>query len=521
VARSALRASTAPCQPPLPTRQRRANLAAMTDDCPADLALAADFPPATYEQWRALAERALKGAPFEMLKSRTADDLTIEPLYRRAAAAKSIAGRAAGASWQAMARIDHPDPAAANAEALHELANGARGLVLAPAGAIGAHNYGLAPAAGAIARALPGIHLDAGIAIDLEHSPHAPDLPTALAAWVEQQGLSPRSVNIRFGLDPLGGFARHGRLPSAWRAHAPQLAAAVADLANRGFTGPFAVADGRVVHDAGGTEAQELGFALAVAVAYLRALEAGGIALDSARRMIAFRMRADADQFLTIAKFRALRRLWQRVEESCGLTPAAAFITAETAWRTLTRDDPYVNILRATIAVFSASVGGADAIAVLPFTAARGLPDRFARRLARNTQLVLLDESGIARVADPSAGSGFGEDLTEKLCRAAWALFQEFEAAGGAAASLELGLIQSKVAAAKKDRERALASKREVLIGASEFPSVADVPVLDVPRVALPALSGDVTGEPLVPVRLAAAFEQSPSADSPPRPGRS
>ena len=141
----------------------------------------------------------------------------------------------------------------------------------------------------------------------------------------------------------------------------------------RGFKGPFAAADGRVVHDAGGTEAQELAFALAAAVAYLRAFEAGGIALDAARRMIAFRLTADADQFLTIAKFRAMRRLWQRVEESCGLAPAPAFVEAETAWRTMTRDDAYVNILRATIAVFSAGVGGADAITVLPFTAARGL----------------------------------------------------------------------------------------------------------------------------------------------------
>ena len=160
------------------------------------------------------------------------------------------------------------------------------------------------------------------------------------------------------------------------------------------------------MHDAGGTEAQELAFALAAAVAYLRAFEAGGIALDAARRMIAFRLTADADQFLTIAKFRALRRLWQRVEESCGLAPAPAFIEAETAWRTMTRDDAYVNILRATIAVFSAGVGGADAITVLPFTAARGLPDRFARRVARNTQLVLLDEAGIAHVADPDRRRG-------------------------------------------------------------------------------------------------------------------
>jgi methylmalonyl-CoA mutase len=313
---------------------------------------------------------------------------------------------------------------------------------------------------------------------------------------------------MRFGSDPLGALALHGRFPVAWRGDAPRMAAMAADLAKRGFKGPFAVADGRIVHNAGGTEAQELAFVLATAVAYLRALETGGILLDAARRMISFRLTADADQFLTVAKFRALRLLWQRIEESCGLKPGRAFVAAETAWRTMTRDDPYVNILRATIATFAAGIAGADAIAVLPFTAARGLPDRFARRLARNTSLVLVEESGIARVADPTAGTGWSEDLTEKLCRAAWALFQEIEASGGAAAALEQGLLQKKVAAARAARERALTAKTQTLVGANEYPRIVDVPVVDVPRVSLPDLPAAVTVAPLAPVRLAAAFEQ-------------
>ena len=408
-----------------------------------------------------------------------------------------------------MQRIDHPDPHACNAEALHELDNGANGLVLVPAGAIGAYGYGLPSTADALERALAGIHLDAGITIELESSAYAMDMPLALAALVERHGLPAAAVDIRFGLDPLGGFALHGRLPAAWREQAQQTAAIAADLARRGFKGPFAAVNGRVVHNAGGSEAQELAFALAAAVAYLRAFEAHGIALDAARRMIQFRLTADADQFMTVSKFRALRRLWARVEESCGLDPAPALVTAETAWRTMTRNDAYVNILRATIATFSAGVAGADAITVLPFTSARGLPDRFARRVARNTQLILLDEAGIARVADPAAGAGGTEDLTGKLARKAWTLFQEVEAAGGVAAALERGLIQNKVTAARSERERALAEKKEALIGASEYPGVSNVPVLDVPRVTLPELPAAVTCEPLVPVRLAAPFEDS------------
>src|SRR5262249_15519027 len=204
--------------------------------------------------------------------------------------------------------------------------------------------------------------------------------------------------------------------------------------ADRGFCGPFASADGRLVHNAGGSEAQELAYALAVGVAYLRALESGGTALDAARRMIYFRLTADADQYLTIGQFRALRTLWARIEQACGVVPAPAFIAAETAWRMMTKRDPYVNMLRATIAVFSAGLGGADAITVLPFTMALGLPDGFARRVARNTQLVLLDESNLAKVVDPTAGSVGMEDLTDQLCRAAWKLFQDIEKTGGPSA---------------------------------------------------------------------------------------
>ena len=122
--------------------------------------------------------------------------------------------------------------------------------------------------------------------------------------------------------------------------------------------------------------------------------------------MIYFRLSADADQFLTIAKFRAVRKLWARVEEACGLAPKPAHVAAETAWRMMTRRDPYVNMLRTTIAVAAAGLGGADSITALPHTAALGLPDAFARRIARNTQLILLEESNLAKVGDPAAGSG-------------------------------------------------------------------------------------------------------------------
>jgi methylmalonyl-CoA mutase len=174
----------------------------------------------------------------------------------------------------------------------------------------------------------------------------------------------------------------------------------------------------------------------------------------------------------------------------------------------MTKRDPYVNMLRATIAVFSAGLGGADAITVLPFTLARGLPDRFARRIARNTQLVLLAESNLAKVTDATAGAGVIEDMTDQLCRSAWALFQEIERAGGAAAALEQRLIQKKVAMVRGERQAALARRADMLTGTSDFADLDEpaVAVLDVaPTVPPPAT---VTFDPLPCVRLAEPFEQ-------------
>ena len=448
-----------------------------------DLPLAAEFPAATEPQWRKLVDGVLKGAPFEKrLVSRTYDGLAISPLYARAAGAVPVAGRSPGQPWAITQRIDHPDPAAANALALTDLENGATGLTLVFAGSAGAYGYGLDASAATIASALAGVHFDAGIAIDLELSPHAEDAAQVIAQLTKDRGVEPAATDIRFGSDPIGAAALAGGSPLPWPELAPRFAAAVRDLEGQGFRGPFAVADGRVVHNAGGSEAQELAYALAVAVTYLRALEAGGTALDAARGMIYFRLAADADEFLSLAKFRALRKLWAAIEAACGLAPRPVFIAGETAWRMMTQRDPYVNLLRTTIATVAAGLGGADAVTVLPFTQACGLPDRFARRLARNTQLLLIEESNLARVSDPAAGSGSVEDLTSQLCRTAWTLFQEIETAGGIWPALTEGLIQRKIAAVRGEREAAIARRKDTLTGTSDFPDLgeAKVAVLDV-----------------------------------------
>jgi methylmalonyl-CoA mutase len=318
-------------------------------------------------------------------------------------------------------------------------------------------------------------------------------------------------VELRASINPIGGMAAAGGSAQSWSGMAPGFASLVGELAGQGFRGPFAVADGRIVHNAGSSEAQELAFAIGSAVAYLRTLEAHGTPLDQARGMIHFRLCADADEFLTIAKFRALRKLWARIEQACGLDPKPAHVSAETAWRMMTARDAYVNILRTTIAVFAAGIGGADAIGTFPHTAALGLPDPFARRIARNVQLLLLEESNLARVADPAAGSGAIEDLTSKLAAAAWALFQDHERAGGIGAALERGLVQEQIAAVRAARQQAVAQRKDALTGTSDYPDLAETPatVLDVkPKPAASNLPFAISFPPLPRIRLAEPFEK-------------
>jgi methylmalonyl-CoA mutase len=476
----------------------------------AELNLAGAFPAADEAAWKALVDEALKGARFASLQSRSYDGIVIEPLYARAQDASRIATRRAlGAPWSVMQRVDLPDPAAANKQILGDLNNGANGLALVFEGDVGDYGYALPATEAAINQLLDGVHLEAGIAVELAFGPPSRQVAKIIANYVKAKGLAPSEVEMRFGFDPLGAMAMRGTAPMPWPQLAPLVTGLIGDLVTQGFAGPFAVADGRPVHAAGGSEAQELAFVLANAVAYLRALEAGGIKLGDARRLIYFRLAADQDQFLTTAKFRAVRKLWARVEEACGLEPLPVFIAAETAWRMMTKRDPHGNIVRGTIAALAAAVGGADAVTVLPFSAALGLPDAFARRIARNTQTILIEEANIHRVADPAAGSGATEALADALSATAWTLFQEIERAGGTAKALETGSIQREVAKVRTERQANVARRKDTLVGTSDFPDLAEEPVivLAAPGALVPPAS-DQAFEPLRRFRLAEPFER-------------
>src|SRR4249920_740015 len=297
----------------------------------AEISLARDFPLSTEADWQALVKEALKGAPLSSLRSTSYDGIAIEPLYTRAKDGNVIPGRAPGEAWAVMQRVDLPDADAANAQILDDLNHAASGIVLVFEGAVGDYGYAFPATEAAIEAALKGVHLDWGVPIELDFGPPSRPAAALMASYVKAKGLAPRSVNLRFSFDPFGAMATRGVAPMPWSELAPEVTALIASLAEQGFAGPFAVADGRPVHAAGGSEAQELAFAIANAVAYLRAIEAHGISLEDARRLIFFRLAADQDQFLTIAKFRAVRKLWARIEEACGLVPSRAWVVGETA----------------------------------------------------------------------------------------------------------------------------------------------------------------------------------------------
>ncbi|MCJ2019724.1 methylmalonyl-CoA mutase subunit beta [Methylobacterium sp. E-065] len=452
-----------------------------------DRPLAELFEPADRARWLGLVEGVLKGADFEQrLVSRTADGLRIEPLYSSAAPIAQPV-REPG-PWRIAQRMDHPDIATANAQALTDLEGGADALVMAFAGAPSARGYGVTVASVEdLDAALTGVMLPL-INLRVDAGSRGLEAAHLVKALAERRGEDLATYDVDLGIDPVGVLAASGSLGAVWSEIAPRLAGIAAELETAGFRGRAFLADGRPYHEAGAGEAAELGAVLATAVTYLRALEAAGHDLDTARSRIAFLLAADADEFVTVAKFRALRRLWARVEQACGLEPKPLRLHAETAWRMMTKRDPFVNILRTGMAAASAGMGGADSVAVLPYTQALGLPDAFARRVGRNSQIVLLEESHLARVIDPAAGAGGFEALTAEIAEAAWAAFQAIETEGGIVASLSVGKLQRRIEAIRETRTKAVATRREALTGASEFPNLAEKPVtvLDVPKVAPP-----------------------------------
>jgi methylmalonyl-CoA mutase len=300
-----------------------------------------------------------------------------------------------------------------------------------------------------------------------------------VALW-KRRGVPEGERRGAFDADPIGTLAASGSLPESLENALARLAE-LAIWTNETHPSVTAVGiDSSPYYEAGATETQDLATAMSTGVAYLRALTAAGMKIDDALRQMTFTMAVGCDQFLSIAKLRAARRLWGRIAEACGASESARTmkLRARTARRIMSERDPWVNMLRTTVAGFAAGAGGADGVTILPFDAALGVSDDFARRIARNTQILLKEEAYVSRVTDPAGGSWYVETLTEQLAQAAWDEFQAIEGRGGIVAVLTDGSLAAEIEASWAERQKNVARRKDALTGVSEFPNISETPVV-------------------------------------------
>ena len=376
------------------------------------------------------------------------------PFTRGAAATRVLDG------WDIRGWFTDPDVDVTADHVVTDIENGVNSLWLSVGeGAVAADDLG---------RVLEPVMLDlAPVVLD------APDAPLeaarALDAVIEDKSVDP-APGTNYGADPIGAAVRS--TDRGLEESDLSVAAEVVELARaRGARG--IVVDATAVHDAGASDVQELAYSLAAGAAYLRLLADSGLSVDEAAGQIDFRYAATDEQFITIAKLRAARRLWNRVAELSGVTTDARGQRqhAVTSRPMMSAYDPYVNMIRTTIAAFAAGVGGAEAVTVLPFDEPLGLPEAFSRRIARNTSSLLISESHVAIVSDPAGGSHAVEKLTDDLARAAWTMFGELDA-HGIVAAVAGGSLGERIEAAVEARGREVATRTRPLTGLTEFPNL-------------------------------------------------
>ncbi len=456
------------------------------------------FPIPSPADWRAEAEKALKGRPVEGLVHLDADQLTTRPLYGRANATQAVfaprPSNAEGRAWDLRTGVEGDGPEAVNAALLADLEGGAASVIVS--GAVLADPEPLARALAGVALELAPVGLDGGL--------DGPDAANALA--VVAKG-APRA-RLMFHMDPLTAFAAAGGSPRSIEAHVGLAANTAARHAGAYPEASFFLATGRAAHEAGGSAGQELGFAAASAVAYLRAAVEAGLPIDRALAGTVLGVSVDAEYFDSLAKVRALRLIWRSISRAFGQeTPAV--IEARSSRRMLAARDPWPNLLRLTAAGFAGAVGGADAVVLDGFSQAVGRPDSFARRQARNTQIILMEEAHIGRVADPAAGSWYLDHRTRDLAEAGWAEFQRIEREGGVVASLRGGALQQRIGASRAAGRKALAEGQDQIVGVTKFVDTDVRPVVvEGERASVATMDGDRC-PPLAPLRWAETFERA------------
>lgn len=471
-------------------------------------ALFSEFPKPTYEEWRAVTEKSLKGASFEKkLITKTYEGFALQPMYRQEDVAElshpqTLPGfapyvrstNAAGyleKGWGIAQEINYSTAEMFNEALRYDMGRGQNVVTLlfdqagcagldpdqAAVGEVGKGGTSIATLDD-LTTALNGVDLTT---TPLFIRAPASGLPAAalLAAYAEKQGVALASVQGWIQYNPLGRLSSYGSLPlSLGRAYDEMAALTLWAEKNAPGLRTTAVTS-YPFHNSGSNATQELAFAIATGVAYLRAMQERGVSIDVAATKMGFAFAVGANLFMEIAKLRAARILWSQVVAAFGGGEEAQkmFMHVRTATWNKTIKDPYVNMLRTTVEAFGGAIGGCASMHVAPFDEPIRQPDEFSRRISRNTHLILQEECNFTRLIDPVGGSWYVETLTDTLARQAWALFQEVEKQGGMLQALQAGFPQGEVEKIAKEREKSLATRKEVLVGTNMYPNLPEKPV--------------------------------------------
>lgn len=462
--------------------------------------LGSGFDAPSVEEWLARAVKAAKLDPETTeLVGELGDGTRVNWLYTQAdelggdpsgepGVAPFTRGRGAR-RWDIRQSQRHPDRARARGEILEDLEGGVTSVLMrfddvaraaVPREApefTGARGRGgvIVNSLAELDEVTDGMYLDmAGVALDAGASSR-PAAALLCALWKTRE-IAAESRIGSFGLDPVGTLAREGVLNGS-PDHELEAAVEIAGFAHRSMPGVRTLAvDSEIYAAAGATAAQELAISLATGVEFLRAAAARGVEPSVVSSQLEITFSVGPEQFLEIAKFRAARRTWARVLEGCGVAAAERWSRtyAKTTGRAFAAVDPWVNMLRATTAGFAAAAGGVDGMTIDPFDSLLGHSSELGRRISRNTQLILMEESALGKLADPAGGSWYVESLTDQLARESWQIFQSIEQRGGALAAFRDGFIAAEVGRSADERASNTSTRKQLLTGVNIFPMLAD-----------------------------------------------
>ena len=435
-----------------------------------------EFKPVSSEEWKNKIVEDLKGADYDKkMIWRTSEGFNVKPFYRKEdieGIESSIPGEfpytrgnRADNNWLIRQNMPTDDVEAANTDAKKFIEQGGT--------SIGFSIKGRMVSAEFIAQLLNGIDAEQ---IELNFAVCAKrtvDFAQLLAEYYKAQGVDLQKVRGSIEYDPIGKELTRAKILDGYIDNIKSILEALADMPKM-----RCVAVGAInLCNSGAYITQELGYALAWGNEYLSALTEAGVPTDRAAKAIKFNFGISSNFFMEIAKFRAARTLWAKIVEQYNPTCKCAckmIVHAATSMFNLTLFDPYVNMLRTQTEAMSAAIAGVESITVSPYDSVYETPTEFARRIAKNQQLILKHESHLDKVVDPAGGSYYIESLTHSIASEAWKLFLEVEAAGGFQKAVREGVLQKAINESGSNRRTALAKRREILLGTNQYPNFTE-----------------------------------------------